>query len=507
MTNQNDFSELKFALYCRKSSEDSNRQILSLDSQEKEMLALAERLGLKVIETFRESKSAKQPDNRPFFTELVKKIKAGKLDGIICWKIDRLSRNPIDSATIQWLLQQNNLKVIQTMDRLYLPDDNALLFNVESGMANQYILDLSKNVRRGIKAKLELGGWANRAPIGYLNDGKGGIIIDRKRSKYIVRAFDLYATGQHSIQYIADTLLSEGFTSRGGGKYHKSKIHQFLNNSFYCGITEKDGKKYLGNHKPLISKKLFDDVQAVFNRKANIKKQVLPFAFRGILRCSSCGCMLTAVKKKEKHIYYYCTNGKRICAEHKAYITEKTISEELSTIFDNLIFNDKTIELMYLAKLEEGADSCAYLNESIIGLRSKLKGLEERKSAVLNAYLDQVIVRSDYTAKCLEIDNETIELKTDLLALEAQVNSYDESTLERIKTAFLEPKDMKNKFLSADFDIQRNLLFSLLWNAEIGNKKIAHISYKEPYNAMANCANKDDFSLMRRERDLNPRDL
>ena len=113
----------KYALYCRKSTEDSSRQILSLDSQEKEMLKLAETLELDIVQVFRESKSAKKPDNRPQFSELINFIKKGKIDGIICWKIDRLSRNPIDSATIQWLLQQNQLKIIQTMERQYLPND------------------------------------------------------------------------------------------------------------------------------------------------------------------------------------------------------------------------------------------------------------------------------------------------------------------------------------------------------------------------------------------------
>ena len=117
-TNQ---EKVQYALYCRKSTEDNNRQVLSLDSQEKEMRKLALSLGTKIVKVFRESKSAKKPDNRPQFTELVKMIKAGKVQGILCWKIDRLSRNPIDSATIQWLLQQNELKSIQTMEKEYLP--------------------------------------------------------------------------------------------------------------------------------------------------------------------------------------------------------------------------------------------------------------------------------------------------------------------------------------------------------------------------------------------------
>ncbi len=163
---------IKYILYTRKSSEDKGKQILSLESQVNEMKKLADDLGLNICKVYTESKSAKKPDNRPMFSEMINTIKSNKNEryGILCWKIDRLARNPIDSATIQWLLQQNILKVIQTAERQYLPSDNVVLFSVESSMANQCILDLSKNVKRGIKTKLEKGEWPNYAPIGYINE-------------------------------------------------------------------------------------------------------------------------------------------------------------------------------------------------------------------------------------------------------------------------------------------------------------------------------------------------
>ncbi|MGI6378940.1 MAG: recombinase family protein [Patescibacteria group bacterium] len=497
-------TKTKYALYCRKSTEDSSRQILSLDSQEKEMLKLAENLELDIVQVFRESKSAKKPDNRPQFSELINLIKKSKIDGIICWKIDRLSRNPIDSATIQWLLQQGQLKIIQTMERQYLPSDNALLFNVESGMANQYILDLSKNVKRGIKTKLEKGGWPNLAPIGYLNkDSK--IIIDKVRGKYITRIFELYRTGKYSVKEISDILFTEGFRSRAGKKYHKSKIHKMLSVSFYCGIMEKDGQLYKGSHEPLISKKLFDEVQEMLNKKAHIKRRVIPFAFRGILKCANCGCQLTATKKKGRLTYYYCTNGKGVCNEHKAYLREESISKELSSVFAPLLFDEKIIELVYRAKLQEQKQGSSYLEASLIGLRSRLKKLEERKNALLDAYLDKALLQADFEPKNESLNNEIMELKKNIEELESQKMAKDNITLERIKNLFLSPKNMKKLFLKTNSEQQKEILNSLLWNAEISNKKIANISYKEPYNILSKIENKSDFSSVRRERDSNPR--
>lgn len=502
MTNND--QTIKYALYCRKSTEDSSRQILSLDSQEKEMLKLAETLELDIIQTFRESKSAKKPDNRPQFSELINLIKRGKIQGVICWKIDRLSRNPIDSATIQWLLQQGELKIIQTMERQYLPGDNALLFNVESGMANQYILDLSKNVKRGIRAKLEKGGWPNLAPLGYLNkDSK--IIIDKARGKYIVKIFEMYKTGKYSVKEISDILFKEGFRSRAQNKYHKSKIHKMLSDSFYCGIMEKDGSIYQGNHEPLISKKLFDEVQEMLTKKSHIKKQNIPFAFRGMLRCAKCGCLLTATKKKGRLTYYYCTNGKNVCEEHKAYIKEENLSTELNNVFNELIFDEKVVNLVYRAKQRESGNVLSYLEEAILGLQNRLKTLEERKKTLLDGYLDKVVLEGDYKTKNKDIENEIVLINQDLKELEVKKQSQDNTTLERIKNTFLEPKTMKKEFLSKKPDEQRNVLINILWNVEVGNKKIANISFKQPYDALSKIENKSDFSSVRRGGDSNSR--
>ena len=132
--------KIKYFVYCRKSSEDDDRQVLSLDSQESELKELVEHLGLKVVgKPFFESKSAKEPYVRPVFAEMMTRIQKGEANGILCWKVDRLSRNPIDGAMIQWLLQKEVIRSIHTVGREYKSEDNSIIFNVESSMATEYV--------------------------------------------------------------------------------------------------------------------------------------------------------------------------------------------------------------------------------------------------------------------------------------------------------------------------------------------------------------------------------
>jgi DNA invertase Pin-like site-specific DNA recombinase len=352
---------MKYILYARKSSEDEGRQLLSLDSQLSNMQKLAKDLNLNIIETFTESKSAKAPDQRPDFAKMLKMIEQGKANGILCWKLDRLSRNPVDSGKIHWLLQQGIIKVIQTSEQRYLPEDDAILFNVISGFANQYVRNLSKDVKRGIKTKLEKGGYPNYAKMGYTNDkATKGLSIDEDRAKYIKRAFELYATGSYSLKAVADKLYDEGLRSRRGNKYHKNKIHKVLQDPFYYGVMFVHGIYYNGKHETIISKELFDKVQDVITGKNRSRYQKHFYPLRGFMTCDKCGCAMTPMEKKG-FVYYYCTNGKGICDEHKYYMRSETAEKELSAIFPNIQFDNEFIELCYQADKEKNKTDDSFL--------------------------------------------------------------------------------------------------------------------------------------------------
>ena len=486
---------MKYILYARKSSEDKARQILSLESQINTMQKLADDLDLHVVKVLSESKSAKKPDNRPVFVEMIKMLEQGKADGIICWKLDRLSRNPVDSGKIQWLSQQGIIKDIQTAERRYLPDDNALVYNVESGMANQYIRDLSKNVKRGNKTKLEKGGWPGVAPIGYLNDKLNKtIIVDEERAPYILKVFELYATGGYSVMDISNILYEEGFRSLTGHKIYKSKIHKILSNPFYCGFMVRHGKYYQGRHEPEVPQQLFEKVQDALFRRIHSKKQKLDFPLRGYLKCGGCGCAFTASRKKG-HDYYYCTNGRGRCEEHRSYMRSESVEAIVATLLDDIRFDEELIEMVYQARKEKGVRDEVYQETSRETLSKKLESLAGRESKLLDVYLAEHITSDAYEAKMKEIHNEREMINSQLRKIGSKTEG-GLSTLERIKEVFLTANEAKKEFVSATGERKTIVLKRLLWNLEIQDKEIAQSSFKEPYATLKKSPKNGDFSTM-----------
>jgi site-specific DNA recombinase len=301
-----------YFIYCRKSTEAEDRQVLSIESQVRELRETAARLNLAVAEVLTEAKSAKAP-GRPVFNAMMQRLYRGEAAGIICWKLDRLARNPVDGGAIIWAIKQHGIKVFTPAQSYGQNDDNVILMYIEFGMAQKYIDDLSRNTKRGLKTKVEKGWYPGVAPLGYLNHterttGEKSLIQDSKRFPAIRRMWDLMLTGLYSAPRILELANSEwGFRTRptrkmGGKPLSRSGIYHILRNPFYCGWFEyprSSGQWYKGNHEPTVTEAEYDRVQLLLGRKGNLrprKKGVFPFT--GLIHCGECDSMVTA---EEKH--------------------------------------------------------------------------------------------------------------------------------------------------------------------------------------------------------------
>lgn len=465
---------------------------MSLDSQQKEMLSYAAQHGLEVSRILLESQSAKS-EGRPVFATLLAAIQAGEADAVLCWKVDRLARNMADSGRLIDLLQRGVIKQIRTYDALHLPSDNVLMLAVQLGMANQYSRDLSENVKRGNRTKLEQGGWPNRAPFGYKNDvASKELTINPKQRLHVARAFELYATGQYTILSVCRQMNLEGFRTASGTPIANSLVERIIKNPFYMGVMYSNGKYYPGNHKPIVSTALYDQAQHVLAESTRPKTQHLLFPLRGLLTCASCSCMYTASLKKG-HQYYYCTNGKGICKAHKKYMRSEPATALIAEALSNVRFDMELIEIMYEAARERGQDQSSYNDANRRRLESLLTSIERQELVTLRASADELLSPTAFAQNMRQLKRSRMIIEKDLADL-AKRESLP--TLEPTKKAFIQASTALERFLAAEPEQQKQVASEVLWNLTIKDGEIEQAGYKSFYKTLAEAPKKASLETL-----------
>lgn len=360
--------ELKYCLYARKSSESDERQAMSIESQVKEMQDMATKEGLNVIEVKRESHSAKLSGGRPVFMELINELRNEKFNGILTWAPDRLSRNAGDLGSLVDLMDSGKLAQIRTYSQKFGNNPNEkFLLMILCSQAKLENDNRAVNVKRGIRAKCEMGWRPCMPPLGYFTRASTGgardVILDQERAPYIVKMFEMSAEGK-SGRYIRRWLEENEVKTRKNKHISLSMVHKILKTSFYYGEFEypkNSGNWYQGKHEPLVSKELFDKVQEQLVVPQKSKWGAKEFPFRRFLKCASCGANIVGEEKfrarkdggTNRHVYYHCSRQvDNDCKE--PFVREEVITEELIRFSSELSF-DETVELGLLKSMGQFA--------------------------------------------------------------------------------------------------------------------------------------------------------
>ncbi len=417
--------KVKYVLYARKSTESEELQVLSIDSQVNEMLQIAERENLHIVETLRESHSAKASGQRPVFLEIIKGINDGKYTGILTWAPDRLSRNAGDLGSLVDLMDQKKLINIQTYSQKFTNDPSQkFLLMILCSQAKLENDNKSINVKRGMKARCEMGLFPSKPPTGYLvsknREEKCLSIIDEQRANIIREVFEKIAYNNQSARQVYNWLNDEKhFKTENNKKFSIGNYYLMLHNTFYYGVFEypKDsGNWYKGKHKPIISKELFDIVQEKIKEQTLIKSgyQDKEFAFTKLLTCSLCGSGITADEKYKKlssgetkrYVYYKCTKVRDKDCKF-GYISEENLIEILKGVTDTIDINKIQIKekitteikrfKLFQAKLLKTKTNDLFIKD--IDIREYVKfilenGSIKEKREILGCFKEKIIVNS-----------------------------------------------------------------------------------------------------------------
>lgn len=336
---------------------------MSIDSQIKEMQTLAQREKIEVKEIREESHSAKLSGQRPVFNQLLTDIEGGEFSGILTWSPDRLSRNAGDLGKLVDLMDQEKLLEIKTYSQTFSNNPNEkFLLMILCSQAKLENDNRGINVKRGLRAKCEMGWRPGLAPIGYknilTNNRISQIVLDEKRAPVIRQMFERVAGKGHSGRIIKRWLDRIRFRTNKDKPLALSKVFTTLENPFYYGWFEFNGVKYKGLHPPIVTKALFDKVQKQLTvpPKEWHKKE---FPFKVLCRCGSCGGGVTAEEKYKKlkyggftkHIYYHCARSVDYDCD-EPYITQEDLISQLIAQINNIKIDEKLITTKLKSEIE-----------------------------------------------------------------------------------------------------------------------------------------------------------
>ena len=483
-----DTTQIKYILYCRKSTESEDRQVLSLDDQEREMATIEKRENLKVVERFGgnekgESQSAHKR-GRSIFNYVMGQIETGKANGLLVWHPNRLARNAYDGGWIVTAMDEDKLAEVKTATRTYYntPEDKFML-QLEFGMAKKSSDDSGVVVKRGLKTKVQMGWYPSRAPLGYLNTvtkekGTNEIIKDPERFDTVRRMWDLMLTGNYTppqILKIANTewKFKTRTTKRFVGRpLSRSGIYRIFTNHFYYGWFQYGKPRQLnkGNHEPMITEEEFDRVQKLLGREGRPRAKEHRFAFTGLMKCGNCGAMITAEEKIKRqkngnvhhYVYYHCTKRKDEDCPEKM-IELKDLNAKIDMLVKNLTISDKFRgwAIKYLHEIRQNE---AQSNETVLDNKQK-------NALQITKQLDNLLLK--YTSPENEggqfiSDQEYQTLKTRLLkeksALESELKTHGkviEEWVELSERTFNFARYAQMWFAKGDMDTRRAIFAAL----------------------------------------------
>lgn len=392
-------------LYPRVSTDDQVREGFSLDEQEKEMKKLCMYKNYQIYKVYREEGVSAKNMNRPKFQEMIQDLKDGKINRIIVYKLDRLTRSIQDLEVICKLIEKYHCSLDSVSEEINTDTATGVFFiRMTTILAQLEIERTSERTKFGLKGAAKNGHFCGKAPIGYRKINKE-LVIDDLESEVVKEIFEDYVNGL-SVCTITKKLNNKNALNRN---WRTTTIDRMLSNYIYCGdyLYGKRAKNmkpiHLENICPaIIDKETFKMVQTQKERNLKNYTRKHTYVYMQKIVCSKCNKIMggssTTSRNKPTQIYYKCNCCNTRINEKKI---EKPLMLFLNDMLDYYLLIDNNFKSFFNEDLNIEIDK---YNKMLDKCNKKLKKIKE-------AYLDDLINKDEFITEEKAIKSQINDLE------------------------------------------------------------------------------------------------
>lgn len=480
----------KAAIYIRVSTEDQAREGFSLGEQKEKLQDLCKYKGYEIYKVYEDAGISAKNMERPAFKEMMADMRSGKINIIISYKLDRITRSVQDLEKLLKELEKYNCDVACAVDDINTDSANGkFIIRLLTSVSQLEIERTSERTKFGLVGAIKAGHIPGITPLGYTRDNKK-MIIDPLTKDVVIRVFDLYLSGK-SYQTISNMFNEEKVLNK---KWCDSTIQKIINNKIYMGDYE-DGKRtrkdiilYKDVVEPIISRKKWEECQMQIPKNQRNYVRDRHYLFFQKIKCPKCGRIMACRgaggkdKSKKKYLYYKCLN----CSEYirEDYVLRKLLMFILDVIEYDEIVNNYFAPLL-IHKLENPKEH----------LEKELLEIDKRKSRIKKAYLGGVVELKEFETDLKELDEKSKLIKEQIkkeVELDDFSFTYEDLTLtkdiERAKKIDKDgnyTKDLIEKFTKMTKEEQQSLIMKYIDYVEVEKDKdgvsIKHVEFRTTF--------------------------
>ena len=441
-------------IYIRVSTEDQAREGFSLGEQEEKLKQLCDYKGYEVYKVYCDAGiSAKDMEHRPKFQEMLKDMKDGKINYIVAYKLDRVTRSVRDLEELISLLEKYNTYLVCDRDDVNTSTANGRFFVRMLTVLSQLEIEIvSERTKFGLNGAIKSGHLPGQVALGFKKDGNRKTIIDPATAHIVKRVFDLYLQGKTFLQ-ISNIFNEEKVLNKNWKDTH---IERIINNRLYMGDYEmykrlKEWKNvepviYMNVVDPIIPRYIWEECQAqkIINQRTYTRDRVYTFFQK--LKCPKCGKIMKCKGsggKRKKYVYYNCED----CHEN---IRESYVEEEFEKIVGQLLRFDNEYNELFLPLFADKEKS-VYKSD----IEREIINLTKQKERIKKAYMSEVVELDDFKED-LKVINEKLDILTKQLEKEQELKNRNRFTPEKV----MADRDLQRIFMQNGNDVS---LFLTEW--------------------------------------------